>query len=153
MAALTQDRNTPQAIGDMREGAMAATTTIYGGAIVMRNASGYLRQGATATALVGVGRAEARAVNGGDAGAANVKYRAGVFRFGNSASGDAITVADIGAVCFAVDDQTVAKTNGTNTRSPAGFVDHVDSLGVWVRFDEAAIRAWAKLTADIAAID
>jgi len=39
-----------------------------------------------------------------------------------------------------VDDQTVAKTDGTATRSPAGFVDMVDDLGVWVRFDEAMTR-------------
>lgn len=142
MAALTKDRNTPEAMGDMRSGGVAAATTIYAGAIVMRNASGYLRNGATATALVGVGRAEERVVNSGSAGDETVKYRAGVFRFGNSASGDLIAIADIGKVCFVVDDQTVAKTNGTGTRSPAGFVDHVDSLGVWVRFDEAMLQSY-----------
>jgi hypothetical protein len=143
MAPLTQDRNTPEAIGDMREGGVAAATTIHGGAIVMRNAAGYLTKGATATGLVGVGRAEKRAANAGSAGDVSAKYRRGVFRYGNSSAGDLITIADIGKVCFAVDDQTVAKTNGTNTRSPAGFIDDVDSLGVWIRFDEAMLRAWA----------
>lgn len=141
MAALTQDRNTPQAAGDMREGPVAAATTLFGGAIAMRNAAGNLVQGQTATGLVGVGRVERRVVNQGAAGDAAAKYRAGVFRFVNSTAGDAITTADSGAVCFAVDDQTVAKTDGTGTRSPAGFVDHVDALGVWVRFDEAMLQA------------
>jgi hypothetical protein len=31
-----------------------------------------------------------------------------------------------------VDDQTVAKTNGSSTRSVAGIVRQVDSDGVWV---------------------
>jgi hypothetical protein len=150
--ALTKDRNTPQAIGDMREGAMAAATTIHGGAIVMRNAAGYLRNGATAAGLVGVGRAEKRAVNAGSAGDAAVKYRPGVFRYANAEGGDAVAIAHVGAVCFAVDDETVAGNDGTGTRSPAGFVDHIDALGVWVRFDEAAIRTWAETQAAIAAI-
>jgi hypothetical protein len=34
-----------------------------------------------------------------------------------------------------VDDQTVAKTDGTGARSVAGKVFDVDSGGVWVRFD------------------
>ncbi|WP_048646597.1 hypothetical protein [Nitratireductor soli] len=140
MAALTEDRNTPQALGDMREGLMAAATTIFAGAIVMRNAAGHLTRGATATGLVGVGRAETRAVNAGSAGDASAKYRPGIFRFANSAAADEITISEIGTPCFAVDDQTVAKTDGTGTRSIAGFVDHVDAQGVWVRFDETLVR-------------
>ena len=67
-------------------------------------------------------------------------YRPGCFRFANSAGGDEITIAEIGDVVFAVDDQTVAKTDGTSSRSPAGFVDDVDDLGVWVRFDEVLTK-------------
>ncbi|WP_163266465.1 hypothetical protein [Chelativorans alearense] len=141
MTALTQDRNTAAALGDMREGGVAASTLIYAGAIVMRDAAGFLVEGQTAAGLYGVGRAEKRADNAAGAdGDISVKYRAGTFRFANSAAADEITIADIGAPCFAVDDQTVAKTDGTGTRSPAGFVDHLDDLGVWVRFDEAMAR-------------
>ena len=64
-----------------------------------------------------------------------------MFHFANSAAADAIAIGDIGAVCFAVDDQTVAKTNGSSTRSPAGIVEDVDATGVWVRFDEALTNA------------
>ena len=63
MAALAKDRNTPRAQGDDRQGSIAAATAIFAGAIVMRNAAGYLIEGQTATALVGVGRAEARVDN------------------------------------------------------------------------------------------
>ena len=37
--------------------------------------------------------------------------------FANSASGDLITAAEVGSDCYIVDDQTVAKTNGSSTRS------------------------------------
>jgi len=56
----------------------------------------------------------------------------GIHRWENSAAGDAITKAEIGDRCYIVDDQTVAKTDGSSTRSPAGIVVAVDSLGVWV---------------------
>ncbi|PTW61423.1 hypothetical protein C8N35_102132 [Breoghania corrubedonensis] len=143
MTALSQDRNTPRLQGDMRRGDVAAATLIYAGAIVMRDAAGNLNDGATATDLVGAGRAEEQVDNSsGSAGDLTCNYRSGVFRYANSTSTDEITKADIGAVCFAVDDQTVAKTDGTGTRSPAGFIDGVDDLGVWVRFDEALLNAW-----------
>ena len=80
--------------------------------------------------------------NTGAAGAASVEYRIGLFLFANSSAGDLITIADIGKACFIVDDQTVAKTDGTGTRSRAGIVDGIEaSGGVWVRCDEALARA------------
>jgi hypothetical protein len=142
MTALTQDRQTPQRVGDIFQGGMAASVTIYAGAIVMRNASGYLTKGQAATALVGVGRAEERAINGTSAGGTSITYRKGCFRFGNSTSTDLITIADIGKPCFVVDDQTVAKTDGSAARSIAGFVADVDANGVWVDFDETAVRSY-----------
>ena len=142
MAALTQDRNTARLQGDKRTGLVAAATTLFAGAMVMRNAAGYLVEGQTATGLVGVGRSEARVDNSAGAnGDLRAEYLPGVFHFANSAAADAIAIGDIGAVCFAVDDQTVAKTNGSSTRSPAGIVEDVDATGVWVRFDEALTNA------------
>jgi hypothetical protein len=145
MTALSSDRNTPQLLDPApapRSGAMAAAQLIYAGAIVMRNATGFLVKGATATNLVGVGRAEGRFDNaGGAAGDMDATFAPGVFRYANSASTDEITAADIGNVCYAVDDQTVAKTSATATRSPAGTIDDVDDQGVWVRFDAALTKA------------
>jgi len=43
-----------------------------------------------------------------------------------------IAAAEIGTYCYIVDDQTVAKTDGTATRSSAGKVFDVDAQGVWV---------------------
>ena len=140
MVALNADRNTPELEPGEREGLLGANQTIFAGSILMRNASGHLIKGATATGSFGVGRAEKRG-SSTTAGVTSQRYRPGIFRFANSAAGDLIAVADIGAVCYIVDDQTVAKTNGTNTRSPAGVVDGVDALGVWVRLDESLTRA------------
>lgn len=140
MVALTADRNTPQAIGDKRSGLLGASQAIFAGAILMRNVTGDLIEGATATGSFGVGRAEER-VASTTAGITPIEYRPGIFRYANSAAGDLIAKADIGTVCYIVDDQTVAKTNGTSTRSPAGVVDSVDAQGVWVRFDESLTRA------------
>jgi len=140
MTALTQDRNTPQAMGDIDVGLLGANQTIHAGSILMRNASGHLIAGATATGAFGVGRAEAAGTST-TAGVTVHPVLPGIFRFANSAAGDLIATADIGAACYIVDDQTVAKTSATATRSPAGIVDNVDAIGVWVRFDEALTRA------------
>ncbi len=140
MVALTADRNTPELLPGERVGLLGATQTIFNGSLLMRNASGHLIKGATATGSFGVGRAEDNGVST-TAGVTPQRYRPGTFRFANSSDGDLIVTADIGAACYIVDDQTVAKTNGTNTRSPAGIIDGVDAQGVWVRMDEALTRA------------
>lgn len=132
--ALSKDRNTPERTGDLFSLPMADDAIIFAGGIVMLNASGYAVPGATATGQVCAGRAEKYVdnTNGGNGGA-NIEVKRGVFKFKNSSSGDAITIAEIGDTCYIVDDETVAKTNGTNTRSAAGTITGVDSDGVWVR--------------------
>ena len=135
MTALSQDRNTLRRDGQQMEPPVAGNTRIYGGSIVCINAGGYAVPGATATTLKAVGVAEDRADNSaGVAGAIRVRCRKGPHRFANSAAADAIALTDVGSDCYIVDDQTVAKTNGTNTRSVAGKVFDVDADGVWVDF-------------------
>ena len=131
MAALTAPRNTPQMAGGVLALPVKAATTVHQGSLVVVDA-GYAAPGRTATGLVAAGRAEhsATAVSAGDA---VVEVRPGTFKFANSAAGDLIAQADVGADCYIVDDQTVAKTNGTNTRSRAGIVVAVESDGVWVQ--------------------
>ncbi len=145
MPALTSDRNTPQLLDPApapRTGAMGAAQLIYSGAIVMRNASGQLVKGVTATDLVGVGRSEGRFDNSsGAAGDLDATFAAGTFCYANSAGVDEITAADIDNVCYVVDDQTVAKSSDTDARSPAGIISDVDDQGVWVRFDAALTKA------------
>jgi len=136
MAALTADRNTVSREGSDFEHPVAAATKIYAGSIVGFNAGAAVAtKGLTSTTFKAVGVAIEQADNSaGGAGDIRVKVRRGCYRFGNSSAGDAITLADVGSDCYVVDDQTVAKTNGTNTRSVAGKVRDVDAAGVWVEF-------------------
>ncbi|MDF3607989.1 hypothetical protein PE067_18770 [Paracoccus sp. DMF-8] len=131
-------------MGDLRAGLVAANVRIFAGALLMRTADGYLTPGATATGAIGAGRANIAADNrGGAASAIGVDWRKGDFRFENSAATDLITIANIGKLCFIVDDCTVAKTDDSASRASAGVVEDVDGIGVWVRMDEALTRALA----------
>lgn len=110
-----------------------AATTIYGGALVVEDA-GVAAPGRTALSLTALGIATDTYDNAaGAASAITCDIESGTFAFLNSAAADAIAAADIGALCYIVDDQTVAKTDGTGTRSIAGRIVKVDStLGVFV---------------------
>ena len=133
MSALTSERDTAARPGTNISLPAAAAKKFYAGGLAARDASGNATPGATATTIRGVGRVKSTVDNSsGSAGDLNVEIEKGIFRFGNSASTDEITRADIGNDCYIVDDQTVAKTNGSSTRSIAGKVFDVDSLGVWV---------------------
>ncbi len=135
MTALTKDRDTKACDGKTRIAPAAAAKTFYAGSIVAIDASGNATPGATATTLKSPGRCPVAVDNSaGIAGAENVEMEKGTFLFANSAAGDLITRADIGNDCYIVDDQTVAKTNGTNTRSVAGKIFDVGAAGVWVTF-------------------
>ena len=131
--ALTKDRNTSRRDGVQYNDPLAANAKIYAGSIVCLDASGNAVPGSTATTLKVRGLAQEQVDNtGGTAGAKRIESRRGVFQLANSASTDLITRAEIGSQCYIVDDQTVAKTSATNTRSVAGVVRDVDDGGVWV---------------------
>ncbi|MBK67915.1 MAG: hypothetical protein CMP22_07265 [Rickettsiales bacterium] len=132
--SLTKDRDTKAKEAKRFYAPVAASTTIYKGALVARDASGNLVPGAVATTLKKAGVAVESVDNTGSAGAVGCHYETGCFAFGNSTSTDEITKADIGNDCYIVDDETVAKTSGTNTRSIAGEIVDVDDYGVWVLF-------------------
>ncbi|WP_374439126.1 hypothetical protein [Pseudomonas panipatensis] len=130
---LAKDRNTLRRDGVQFSDPLAADTKIFAGALVCLDASGNAVPGATSTTLKARGVAQEQVDNtGGAAGDLSVESRRGVFQFANSASTDQITRADIDSDCYIVDDQTVAKTSATNTRSVAGVIRDVDSNGVWV---------------------
>lgn len=138
MAALSAARKTARYLGcpfpEILEFGVQASTTCYQGGIAVLAADGMVEPGTTATGKVACGVFEETVDNSAGADAAKTaKVRLGVFKFGNSASSDEITAAEVGDACYIVDDQTVAKTNGGSTRSAAGIVMGVDSDGVWVQ--------------------
>lgn len=135
MAALTADRPTPKRTGQNLSLLVAAATKIFAGSIVCVNTSNLATKGITSTTLKAAGVAKEQADNSaGAAGDIRVEVARGVHQFANSSAGDLIALQDIGSTCYIVDDQTVAKTNGTGTRSAAGIVRDVDANGVWVEF-------------------
>lgn len=134
---LAADRDTPRKDGVVFEFPMKDNVKIFAGALVVIESSGYAAPGSTAATHVAAFVAQDFADNTGPghaAGAVKVKVRRGCFRFKNSASGDAITLADVSKVCYVVDDEQVAKTHNSNARSVAGIVRDVDASGVWVEF-------------------
>ncbi|GHD63846.1 hypothetical protein [Jeongeupia chitinilytica] len=133
MAATSQDRNTPFKDGEMVVAPVAAGVKIPAGTLVCANATGFGTPGATSTTLAYLGMADEAVDNAAGAdGALAVRIQRGkAFKWAND-SGDPVTQASLGRACFIVDNQTVAKTNGTNTRSQAGIVVAVDADGVWV---------------------
>ena len=127
MAALTEERDTFEAPGILKKkGLSAGVKAIKGGIAVMNGA--FAEPGTTATGLVAVG-IFTETVDNADGSDGDVKadIKAGVFQFENSTGADEITDDDIGSDCYIVDDQTVALTDGTGTRSVCGrIVDVVD---------------------------
>lgn len=136
MTAATKNRNTASRAGYRRGHLVAAAVMCHAGAIAVMAADGYATPATTATGLtaLGVFAEQADNTDGAD-GDLTVPIERGYFHFANSAATDAITRADIGQVCYLVDDQTVALTDGTATRSAAGIIDDVDDAGVWVYID------------------
>lgn len=142
MTALSKDRNTAHAQGDVQSYPMLAAKFAYAGGIAVLDASGWCKPAVTGTGLVCVGRFEQHVDNSdGASGDLAVKVRAGVFRYANSADADAITKAEIGDNCYLVDDQTVAKTDGAGTRSIAGRIMQIDAQGVWVEMGVGIVNA------------
>ncbi|WP_085919087.1 hypothetical protein [Halomonas sp. CSM-2] len=136
MTAATKNRNTATRLGLSRGLLVAASAQCFAGTIAVINGDGYTQPGTTATGLTAAGVFSYYQDNtDGADGDEVVEVERGNFCLDNSTGADEITRADIGKVCFIVDDQTVAKTDGTTTRSPAGIVDDVDDAGVWVNID------------------
>lgn len=132
MTALVEERNTKQRAGDIGEFPVKASVKCLQGGLAVLN-GGYAAPATAALGLVAIGRFEDTFDNlAGSAGAIKARVGRGTFLFKNSTLTDLIVQADVGVDCFLVDDQTVAKTNGTATRSRAGKVVAVEPAGVWV---------------------
>lgn len=133
---LSKERNTPRrGVGpvlDVLEIPVAANAVIYQGALVVVNA-GYAERGSAALNLIAVGRAQSTVSNaGGLDGDQRIRVERGVFRFNNSAGADEITQADLLQDAYVVDDESVARTDGSGARSKAGRIMDVDDYGVYI---------------------
>lgn len=130
MVALTKDKQSEYRDGNDFEDPAASGATIHAGALVVLNATGYAAPGSTATGLVARGVAKEAVDNSAGAdGDLMVPTRKGPHKLVNDGS---IDRTHIGSTVYIVDDQTVAATDGTGTRSAAGTLIQVDADGVWV---------------------
>lgn len=107
--------------------AVEASVVIYQGAMVTINAAGYLIPATTATDHKGVCFRAEESVTGTTQGALNCRVRQGIFKY---AAAVGSTIADLGAVLFITDDQSVSDTD--TSQSVAGRLVKVDTDGVWV---------------------
>lgn len=132
--ALSAPFNSPQMGNSVIPGLMSypvlTGVTIYEGAIVVINASGYAKPGVSEASDKTVGRALATIASGAAAsGTFQVPVAQGVFKF--LVNGTAVTIADIGVTVYVYDDQTVTKTS--TGASIAGVIYGVDADGgAWV---------------------
>ena len=128
---LTQDRQTPMQDAQVLAVPVKAGVRIFAGGLVVANAAGLAEPGKTATGLTYLGRAEEYVDNrdGADGAAIVPIRRAKAFKWRNDGS---VTQAHLFQTAHIVDDETVAATDGTATRSAAGRIVGIDSDGVWV---------------------
>lgn len=129
--SLSADRNTlAKSQGLTACFKVKAATTIYKGALVALDSSGWaVPAGATAGHRV-IGRAEETVDNSdGDSGDLSIAVRQGVYRWTNSA-GAAVAQAHIGSVVYVEADSIVASSASNSI--VAGIATEIDGDYVWV---------------------
>lgn len=135
MTALARSITPNEIKGKLYRFPVAAGVKIFGGALIVLTSTGYAKPAVTGLTLRAVGIAEPTNLvdnTDGDDGDLFVEVRSGIWGFKNSADADEITAAELGHTVYIVDDQTVAKTSATNTRSPAGAVRMIEAGIVYV---------------------
>lgn len=133
MSAATSDRAT------QRRGTFASMNLpvgaqkVYAGVLAMVNTAGHAVMGAATATLKAVGIFGEQVDNSaGSGGELSAEILSGECLLGNSAGADEITNADIGKVCYVVDNQTVARTSAVGTRPVAGIVTGLKDGQVFV---------------------
>jgi len=138
MAALTKDKSTrfrATAAARTNVGDVATATTIYKGALIAKNAAGYVVPASDTAGLTVIGIAEETVVNAGANGAKTVKYITNVAaEFVNA--GGAIVQASKHGTCVVADDQSVTTAAVGVNDIVAGRVMEFTTTTVWVFVSE-----------------
>lgn len=138
MAALTKARRTPRwlnPVGVEAEYGVKAGTTIWAGAMVALDATGFAVPAADTAGLVPVGIAQETVASPStdSDGDRPVRTREGIYRLDQTATNaNRFTRADIGDIAMVEDDATVWKAAQAANDVRAGRVYQVDGQGVWV---------------------
>lgn len=115
---------------------VAATQVIYNGALVAKNASGFLVPAATTAGLRVVGVADLENhpkldTTGQSNGDTKITVRLGIWPFKIGSSTDAVTAADEQNDVYVLDDETISRLPGAG-RPIAGQLFLVDGTTAWV---------------------
>lgn len=132
MTAATQDLGSKQRIGTFYELPPKAATTHYIGTLAGDKAGEALP--VVADVLIKrIGVVEA--IGGPQGAPTRIKVCVDPTKifgpFANSTAGDALAEADVGAIVYGVDNQTLAKTDGSATRPAVGYLHSVTAEGVF----------------------
>ena len=130
--ALTADRTSPARTGEL-VAPLQGSNIVYGGSIVAVGTDGLALPAANVAGLKVIGRAEAFSDNTGANYLATrtVQVRRGIFQWDNGATNN-LTRANISDPVYAIDDQTVGRTNEATNAVVAGRIVDVDASGIWV---------------------
>jgi len=141
MTALTSDKQLERTEGVELAFPVAASQTIYGGALTCVNANGYAVPGADTNGLIFQGVATERQDNasGSDGDLDVVLRRRGLIKV---IMDTAISQANVGDNVFLVDDQTVDLTaNVTNNIFCGVIAGYIDSTHAWIDIEPAIRQA------------
>ena len=155
MAALTDNKEVDRKDGVLIAHKVAASTTIYKGALLKVNASGYAEPCATeaGASFIGVAYEEVDNSSGSDGDKEVRVYKTGTFLL----EGSGFAQSDVGAPVYASDDQTITTTPASNLQIVGEIVEYEAADEVWVKLfasDTPAAASVAALgaTADFTAL-
>lgn len=147
MTALAADRNTLKKAVGLQAYPVAASTLIYGGAMVALNSGGFAVPAADAASLKVVGKAQSRADNAAGAnGDIKVLVEAPIRALFAATS---ITQAMVGQRMYVVDDQTFDDQPGTNAIIAGQLEEFVSTTSGWLWMDPTLAQAEAAQVAGV----
>lgn len=139
--ALSAKRQVNEKEGVLQEHPVVASDIIYQGALCKINAAGYLAPCAAEAGSIFAGVAELGIDNSaGIAGAVKAVVKSeGVFRLPCSG----LTIANVGDVVYATDDEIVTVTEVANTQIVGRIVQFISATEVWVKLGHEGVAVGA----------
>lgn len=132
MAALTADaRRQKQGDGRVLDAPVAASTTIFEGAMVMANSSGFAVPASDAAGGRFLGFARKKVVNTGANGAKRVNLEMGQLE--RVVAGTGMSQATVGLNVFVADDQTVTNAATAANDVKVGKAEKFETGFIWFR--------------------
>jgi len=117
-------------------GPIEASTTLYGGSICLTNSSGNVKSSASPTSTDTCwGLVHAQTINASTTATTGIalsvngrpfEVETGTFFLASATGADALNQTYVGKTVYVYDEITVAATDGSHTRAPAGVLVRID---------------------------